>query len=125
MVRINRKYILSATVVAILLFVVFSYAWITEQSRALTQEEVAVDDCSRICKSSLSNSKDISNGPCLANEVNRVKGGWLVEKWVCDVAHNPRQAVDDLPENQCSAYREGKARHFVEVDETCNLIRVV
>ncbi len=46
--------------------------------------------------------------------------------WVCDIAHSPRQSeIDDLPENQCSAYREGRAKHFVEVDMNCNLIRAI
>ena len=56
----------------------------------------------------------MTNGPCLSNEI--------VEDWVCDVAHSPRQAVDDLPENQCPAYGD-KASHFVEVDPDCNFIR--
>lgn len=59
--------------------------------------------------------EDLSNGPCLSNEV--------VPDWVADIAHDPRQAVDDLPENQCSAYREGKAHHFVELDPAGSLIR--
>ena len=58
----------------------------------------------------------LSKGPCLSNEI--VKG------WVCNVAHNPRQDVDDQQGNQCSAY--GKtAQHFVEVDINCNTIQSV
>jgi hypothetical protein len=44
-------------------------------------------------------------------------------KWVVDVAHDPRQAVDDDPANQCEAYREGEADHFVELDPQGRLIR--
>jgi len=58
---------------------------------------------------------DFSDGPCLSNEI--------IPGWVADIAHNPRQAVDDLPENQCEAYRDGKAKHFVELDPDGNLIR--
>lgn len=58
---------------------------------------------------------DILNGPCIAE--------YLLPDWVADIAHNPRQGVDDLAENQCQAYREGKARHFVELDPDGNLIR--
>lgn len=60
---------------------------------------------------------DFSNGPCISNN--------LMPDWVADVAHNPRQAVDDLPENQCSAYRQGTAHHFVELDPEGQLIRAL
>ena len=59
--------------------------------------------------------EDLSNGPCLSNEA--------IPGWVADIAHSPRQAVDDLPENQCSAYRDGTAKHFVELDPEGNVIR--
>ncbi|MCL4466337.1 MAG: hypothetical protein M1401_05585 [Chloroflexi bacterium] len=58
---------------------------------------------------------DMSSGPCLSDEV--------VPDWCVDVAHNPRQPVDDLPENQCSTFREGRVHHFVELDTQGNLIR--
>jgi hypothetical protein len=57
---------------------------------------------------------DMSRGPCL---------GVIKPGWVADVAHDPRQAVDDEPENQCAAYRSGDAEHFVELDPDGNYIR--
>jgi hypothetical protein len=42
--------------------------------------------------------------------------------WVADVAHDPRQDVDDRPENQCSQYRSGEA-DLVELDPEGNYIR--
>jgi hypothetical protein len=71
--------------------------------------------CYNICESSLEKWADLNFGPCL---------GLVSPDWVCDVAHNPRIAVDDLPTNQCADYRNGVAHHFVEVDTNCNLIRV-
>ena len=71
--------------------------------------------CVNLCKNARIN---LSNGPCLANPINN-------SDWVCDVAHNPRQRIDNLPQNQCSAFREGRAHHFVEVDEHCRIIRIV
>ena len=35
--------------------------------------------------------------------------------WVADIAHDPREDIDDEPENQCQRYREGEASHFVEL----------
>lgn len=58
--------------------------------------------------------EDFSNGPCLSNA--------LMPGWVVDIVHSPRLPVDDLAENQCPAYREGRAGHFVELDTEGNLI---
>jgi hypothetical protein len=71
--------------------------------------------CQELCQDAATNGQDLSAGPCLANE--------LINDWVCDIAHDPRQAVDNKPENQCLAFREGKAHHFVEVDGNCNSIK--
>jgi hypothetical protein len=57
---------------------------------------------------------DMARGPCL---------GVIKEGWVADVAHDPRQKVDDDPANQCEAYRSGRADHFVELDPSGAYIR--
>jgi hypothetical protein len=76
--------------------------------------EKAKADCMQKCNDVLSAGQDISNGPCLDNKI--------IEGWVCDVAHSPRQAVDDDPTNQCQEF--GKtAFNFIEVDTSCNFIR--
>ena len=59
--------------------------------------------------------EDFSNGPCLSEA--------LLPDWVVDIAHNPRIPVDDLPQNQCQSFREGRVKHFVELDVNGNLIR--
>ena len=60
--------------------------------------------------------EDFETGPCLSND--------LLPDWVVDIAHNPRQALDNLPENQCAAYIEGRAKHFVELDLEGEVIRI-
>jgi len=57
---------------------------------------------------------DMSRGPCL---------GVIEPGWVADVAHDPRQDVDDEPENQCEAYGSGDADHFVELTPEGEFIR--
>lgn len=57
---------------------------------------------------------DLSDGPCL---------GIIAPDWVLDIAHNPRQPVDDKEENQCPQYRSGQAKHFIELDPEGKLIR--
>lgn len=44
--------------------------------------------------------------------------------FVVDVVHVPRTAVDDLAENQCADYRDGKVTHFIELDKDGNIVRV-
>jgi hypothetical protein len=60
---------------------------------------------------------DFSKGPCIAE---RLPG---LPDWVADVAHDPRQSVDDQPANQCARFRNGEAGHFVELDPNGKLIR--
>lgn len=72
--------------------------------------------CVDACQSALGNATDLSDGPCLLDPIAGTD-------WVCDVAHDPRQPLDNLPENQCSSYRSGVAHHFVEVSPDCGLIR--
>ena len=58
---------------------------------------------------------DFSEGPCLSND--------LFPGWVADIVHNPRQSIDNLPANQCQAFIEGRANHFVELDTEGNIVR--
>lgn len=83
-------------------------------------KETAVRGCTMLCES-VKEKQNISAGPCLSEDVLSKEG----ETWVCDVAHSPRQDIDNKPQNQCPAYIEGRANHFVEVDTNCKLIRAV
>lgn len=60
--------------------------------------------------------EEFETGPCLSND--------LLPDWVVDIAHNPRQELDNLPENQCAAFIEGRAKHFVELDLEGEVIRI-
>lgn len=42
-----------------------------------------------------------------------------------DIAHVPRSAEDNLVENQCVDFRNGKVSRFIELDKDGNLIKVV
>ena len=96
---------------ALAIIVIVAYVLISERRPPINQ-------CVNICKESLAKGKNLTNGPCLANPLPSNPD------WVCDVAHSPRQAVDNLKQNQCSAY--GKtAKHFIEVDPSCHFIRAV
>ena len=79
-------------------------------------DKLMVSQAQDIFKQQQAIGDDFSQGPCLSEN--------LASGWVADIAHNPRQPVDDQPENQCQKYRNGEAQHFVELDTDGNLIRV-
>jgi len=99
-----------------LILLVFLFAGCIKSDDTEFLKQAAVDSCISICNS-VKDKQDLSNGPCIGNPIPEHSG------WICDVAHSPRQPVDDQPENQCSAFRSGQAKAFVEVDVNCNLIR--
>ncbi len=62
-------------------------------------------------------SLDLSRGPCLAESLPGLSD------WAVDIAHDPRQPVDDQPANQCESFRDGQTHHFVELTPSGQLIR--
>jgi hypothetical protein len=82
----------------------------TEKSQAVGQAVVALQHAQK-------SGKDLSSGPCISE---RLPG---LSDWVADVAHDPRQALDDESQNQCQRYRDGEAHHFVELTPSGQLIR--
>ncbi|MBI2334734.1 hypothetical protein HYU96_02935 [Candidatus Daviesbacteria bacterium] len=86
-------------------------------SRRVTKTDIdtAVNQAKYLYQMRKSQEEDFSQGPCLSNA--------LMTDWVADLVHNPREEADNLPHNQCPAYLEGRAHHFVELDLEGNLIR--
>ena len=60
---------------------------------------------------------DLEKGPCIAEALPDLAD------WVADIAHDPREDIDDDPRNQCERYRANEASHFVELDPGGDLIR--
>ena len=79
------------------------------------EEDLAIAKAKELWRARFLSGEDLSAGPCLSDE--------LIKDWVGDIAHSPRQDVDNDPANQCAAYRDGRANHFVELDPSGNLIR--
>jgi len=48
-----------------------------------------------------------------------------VGDYAVDIVHVPRTEEDNLPENQCQDYKEGKVHHFIELDKDGNVVRIV
>lgn len=102
---------LSLSVIVIIAYVVLSL----DTGPSPSEVDTAVNQAKYIFRQMKAQGWDFSQGSCLSNA--------LMPDWVLDIAHSPRIALDDLAENQCSAYREGNAKHFVELDTDGNLIR--
>ena len=62
-------------------------------------------------------NEDLSAGPCLSESIPGLSD------WAVDIAHDPRQPVDDQPANQCQSFRNGDTHHFVELTPGGQLIR--
>jgi len=86
------------------------------EQKLQADHDLAVGNARTIFHQEQLTGRDFSNGPCLSDH--------LIDDWVLDVVHNPRQPIDDIPANQCTAYRNGTAHHFVEMDMEGNVVRV-
>ena len=105
------------TLIVIIFVAYFTLAINTRESKpSKIEQETVINQAKLLYKHTKEKGQDLSNGPCLSNA--------LMPGWVLDIVHSPRQVIDDLPQNQCAAYIEGSAQHFVELDLDGNLIRV-
>ncbi len=80
-----------------------------------SEMDTAINQAKHVYNQRKAQGVDLSSGPCLSDA--------LMADWVLDIAHSPRIPIDDLASNQCPSYREGRAKHFVELDPEGNLIR--
>ena len=80
------------------------------------EKDLAVAKAQNLFKQKMAAGEDLSSGPCLAEEI--------IPDWSADLLHDPREEADDLEENQCRFYYEGKTHHYVELDMNGNLINV-
>ena len=71
---------------------------------------------------------------CALNLYNEKKSEGIVFSSQClgsclgyavDIVHVPRTSEDNKVENQCEDYRNGKLKHFIELDKDGNIVRIV
>jgi hypothetical protein len=79
-------------------------------------EQAILEKAKEIYKEKKAQGIDLTSGPCLSEDIEI--------DWVLDIAHSPREPVDDLTENQCQNYRQGKAKHFIELTPNGKLIKM-
>lgn len=112
-----KNHLLILALVIILLTGYLTLAVNSDVPKSLSKVEIetAVNQANFLYKLKKETKEDLSLGPCLSNA--------LQPNWVVDIVHSPRIPIDDLPENQCPSFIEGRASHFVELDIDGNLIR--
>lgn len=81
-----------------------------ERDQAITAAKSAYKDA-------VARGENLEAGPCIAENLPDLPD------WVADVAHDPRQDIDDESQNQCRRYRDGDASHFVELTPDGELIK--
>ena len=95
-----------------------SLCWCVLQARVrilVEERERAISLAQALYAQKKADGVDFSAGPCLSED--------LMDGWVADIVHTPRQPVDDVPENQCQSYRAGRAFRLVELDPDGKIIR--
>jgi hypothetical protein len=109
-----RKIIRTTALLLLLTLAAIQTGCISEDRNPGNRDQ-AISEAKRAYAAKRAQGDDFSSGPCLVEEV--------IDDWSADIAHDPRQAIDDDPANQCAAYRDGTTHHFVELDPEGNLIR--
>lgn len=106
-----RKEILIGVLLCLLIFIIAAGCKKTELETSL------VNECKAACQDALAKGRNLGNGPCLLDPMSN-------SDWVCDIAHNPREAIDNLRENQCNAWHNGTSHHFIELTPECEFIKL-
>jgi len=70
-------------------------------------------NCVLQCNLGLQSNQNFEDGPCLSNNI--------IEDWVCDIVHSPRNSADGLAINQCSYY-PAISGHKIEVSTSCDFL---
>lgn len=113
------KYLLLVLSLTVIILTAYLTLLVNSKSpKVLSKSEIdtAINQARYFYLQEKARGKDFASGPCLSNA--------LMPNWVLDIAHNPRESMDDLEENQCPAYLEGRAEHVVELNVDGNLLRV-
>ena len=112
------RYRLLPLIVAFALVFLFIFVLVRLASSGedlVAERERAIELAQEIYAQKKEEGVDFSKGPCLSEN--------LMDGWVADIVHYPRQPVDDVPENQCQSYRAGRAFRLVELDPNGNVVR--
>lgn len=82
---------------------------------AAEERNLAISKAYNLYEEYKNSGTNFKSGPCLTNN--------LIEGWALDIVHDPKIAVDNEPQNQCSDYLYGRVGHIVELDINGRLIK--
>jgi len=104
----------------IIILILISLVFISSCKKINEENETKsklVGECIQACNEAISNGQNLSDGPCLLDPMSN-------NHWVCDISHKPRLNIDNKKENQCNAWNNHTADHFIELTPKCELIKV-
>ncbi len=105
-----RKQVFLITGIAVLL-VLAAIGWVV----LFSQKPYILAKARLRYNQAVSKKTDLSSGACL---------GKIADDWVLDIAHLPREPIDNLAQNQCNDFRNGTVHHFVEMSPRGEIITV-
>jgi hypothetical protein len=82
---------------------------------AAAKKDLAIAQCQILFQQKFAAGADLSAGPCLSEQI--------IADWSCDLVQSPRTSADDRPENQCASVRNGQTNHYVELDQSGQLLK--
>ena len=81
------------------------------------EKRAVLDTAQEVYDAELAEGRDVSDGPCIADPLPEPR-----EDWVVVIVREPRDEDRNAAE-RCSAFGDGRAGHFVELDEFGHVIR--
>lgn len=87
------------------------------------EAQLAVGEAQKVFEDAKNKAVDLTAGPCLSNSLFG-NPDYPETMWVLDIAHSPRTDADNQLQNQCSAYAEGQAKNFIEMDAAGKVLRI-
>lgn len=107
-------FIVTVIVLIVLIAFVFYFGDMRSFRESLDEHEEAVA-CAYALHAGIVRAAVVLDSQCLG-----ICGAYAV-----DLVHVPRSASDDLPENQCREYREGKVAGLIELDATGTIVQII
>ena len=110
-----RNFLIGLSIIAIILLALGCKQ--QEPESVMNERDQLINICIDACQQALNEGQDLSVGPCLLDPMPN-------NEWVCDIAHKPRQDIDNKRKNQCNAWHNKTAKHFIELTPECEFITV-
>lgn len=113
------KKLILAAVLLMIIATLFVFSNSSVSSTTQTVSDTKKNELTTLAQKEFNKQKaagvKMDSGPCL---------GKIAVGWVADVIHNPRIEEDDKPANQCTDYRNGTVKNYIELDISGNFVSI-